>query len=70
MKRRFQKIHTYTFDDTGIEKTEKSSFGTLEKAIIDSEMWINKTESWIDTTVKQIDIIDKESKEIVWTYKA
>ena len=70
MKKIYQKIHTYTFDSTGKENTEKSSFATLEKAIENSEMWINKTESWIDTTVKHIAIINKETNETVWEYTA
>ena len=72
-KRIFQKVHSYTFDtDRGDNKehTERSSFSTLENAIEDSMMWINKTESWIDTTVTHIEIINKETKQIVWSYKA
>lgn len=70
MKRRFQFVDTYTFDDTGEEQTEKSSFKTLEKAIENAEFWIYKKESWIRTTVKHIEIIDKETNEIVWEYTA
>lgn len=70
MARRFQKVQTYTFDNTRKEKTEKSSFKTLEKAIEDAEFWIYKKESWIDTTVKHIEIIDKETNEVVWQYTA
>lgn len=77
MKKNIQKIHSYTFDndrnghaDTNKIYTEKSSFLTLEKAIENSMMWINKTESWIDTTVTEITIINKETKEVLWTYKA
>lgn len=68
--RKYQMIDTYTFDNDAEKKehTEKSSFKTLEKAIENAEMWINKTESWIDTTVKHIEIIDKENKEVVWSY--
>lgn len=70
MKRKYQMIQTYTFDKTGEGNTEKSSFGTLEKAIENAKMWINKTEPWMDTTVKHIEIIDKETKETVWKYTA
>ena len=70
MTRKFQLVNTYTFDNTGKEKTEKSSFKTLEKAIENAEFWIYKKESWIDTTVKHIEIIDKETNEIVWKYNA
>jgi hypothetical protein len=70
MKRRYQKAQTYTIDKTGKEQTEKSSFATLEKAIENAEFWIYKKESWIDTTVKHIEIIDKETNEIVWEYTA
>ena len=75
MKRRYQKVQTYTFDETrasvaGKEQTEKSSFTTLEKAIEDAKFWIEKKESWIDTTVKHIEIIDKETNEVVWEYTA
>lgn len=70
MKKRFQKVQTYTFDNTGKEKTEKSSFATLEKAIENAEFWIYKKESWIDTTVKHIEIIDKETNEVIWKYTA
>lgn len=70
MMRRFQLVQTYTFDETGEEKTEKSSFKTLEKAIENAKFWIYKKEDWIRTTVKHIEIIDKETNEIVWTYTA
>ena len=75
MTKKFQMIHTYTFDNDrgdrklkGIEKTNRSSFGSLEKAIENANMWINKTESWIDTTVKSITIINKETNEVLWTW--
>ena len=70
MTKNFQMIHTYSFDKNGKEQTQKTSFGTLEKAIENAEMWINKTESWISTTAKEITIINKESKEVQWTWKA
>lgn len=76
-KKNIQKIHQYTFDDdrsgrvdTSKVYTEKSSFATLEKAIDNSMMWINKTESWIDTTVVEITIINKETNEVLWHYRA
>lgn len=70
MKRRFQLVQTYTFDSTGKENTERSSFKTLEKAIENAEFWIYKKESWINTTVKHIEIIDKETNKVVWEYTA
>lgn len=79
MKNKFQRVHTYTFDDTdynkrlgtaGKQKTGRQSFKTLENAIKNSEMWISKPESWIDVTTIRIDIIDKETGETVWTYEA
>ena len=73
MARRFQKIQSYTFDTArgdNREHTEKSSFATLGKAIEDAEMWISKSEPWIDTTVTHIEIVDKETNEIVWSYRA
>ena len=70
MKRRFQLVQTYTFDSTGKENTERSSFKTLEKAIESAEFWIYKKESWINTTVKHIEIIDKETNKVVWEYTA
>lgn len=73
MKNRYQKIQSYTFD-TGRggpgEHTERSSYKTLEKAIENDWFWITKEEAWIDTTVTHIEIVDKETKEIVWTYTA
>ena len=70
MARKFQMVQTYTFDKNGKENTERSSFMTLERAIEQANFWINKEESWIDTTVKHIEIINKETKEVVWTYTA
>lgn len=70
MKKNIQMIHSYTFDKNGKAQTEKTSFATLEKAIENAEMWINKTESWIDTTVTEITIINKETKEVLWHYEA
>jgi hypothetical protein len=69
-RQRFQKVQTYTFDNNRAlgERTEKSSFSTIERAIEDSYMWINKTEEWIDTTVKEINIIDKDTNKVVWKW--
>ncbi len=74
----FQKIQDYKFDEGARNgrvnpneiHTEKSSFGTLEAAIENAEMWINRTEKWIDTSVVKIVIINKETKEVLWTYEA
>lgn len=72
MARKYQMVHGYTFDKRGDDKEhiERSSFKTLESAIQNAEMWINKEETWIDTTVTHIEIIDKETQETVWTYGA
>lgn len=74
MKKMIQQIMTYTFDndEKKVQRTQKSSFGTLEKAIENSEMFINKTEDWIKgrTTVVRIEIVNKETNETLWTYKA
>lgn len=70
MKKKFQKVQTYTFDKNGKEATERSSYKTLEKAIENAWFWINKEESWIDTTVKHIEIIDKDTKEVLWKWEA
>lgn len=74
MKKMIQQIMTYTFDndEKKVHRTQKSSFGTLEKAIENSEMFINKTEDWIKgrTTVVRIEIVNKETNETLWTYKA
>ena len=70
MTTRYQKAQTYTIDETGKEQTRKSSYTTLEKAIENAEFFIYKKESWIDTTVKHVEIIDKETGKIVWEYTA
>ena len=84
-KRLYQKIHTYTFAEyradgkpatwrnpeiIGTENTERSSFSTLESAIENAMFFIEKKEAWVDTTVKHIEIINKETKEVLWTYDA
>lgn len=75
-KRKFQKIQTYKFTEkrgaelAGKVNTEKSSFTTLEKAIEDAYFWINKEEDWIDTEVIDVTIINKDTKEVLWTYTA
>lgn len=69
MKKIYQMVHTYSFDKNGKVQTQKSSFGSLAKAIENAEMWINKSEGWIDTTAKHIDIINKETGEILWTWE-
>lgn len=73
MKRIYQMAHSYTFD-TGRgspgEHTERSSFSSLEKAIANAEWWIAKTEPWMDTTVTHIEVINKETGNLEWSYKA
>lgn len=69
-KKNIQMIHTYTFDENGKQNTERSSFLTIEKAIKNAYFWINKEESWINTTTVEITIINKETNEVLWTYKA
>ena len=81
--RRYQKIHTYRFEEwsadgvhhknraeiVGVVQTDKSSFKTLESAIDNAMFFIEKREGWIDTTVLEVKIVDKETKEVVWEYK-
>lgn len=69
-KKNIQMIHTYTFDDSGKQNTERSSFLTLENAIKNANFWINKEEGWIRTTAIEITIINKETKEVLWVYKS
>ena len=78
MKRMIQQIKDYKFDEGARNGrvnpneilTTKSSFGTLEAAVKDAEMWINRTEKWIDTSVVKIVIINKETKQVLWTYES
>lgn len=71
MKRTIQQIMIYKLDRTGdMVHTSKSSFGTLDAAIANSEMFINRTEGWIDTTVISVKIINKDTKNVLWTYTA
>ena len=70
MKRKYQMVHEYRFDQSGLVQTERSSFKTLESAVNTAEMFIYRKESWIRTTVLSIEILDKESGEVVWEYKA
>ena len=81
--RRYQKIQTYRFEEysadrthhrnnteiVGKVQTEKSSFKTLESAIENAMFFIEKKEGWIDTTVIECQIVDKETSEVVWSYK-
>ena len=69
--RNIQMTMTYNLDRTGNEvHTQKSSFGTLEKAIENAKMFIYRKESWIDTTVLSVKIINKETKEQMWSWEA
>ncbi len=71
MKRTIQQIMTYKLDRTGDEiHTSRSSFGTLERAIEDANNYIYRVEDWMDTTVLNVEIINKETKETLWTYTA
>lgn len=71
MARNIQQIMTYKLDRTGDTiHTSRSSFGTLEKAVENANMFIYRTESWVDTTVISVKIINKETKEVLWTYEA
>ena len=67
-KKIYQMTHTYKLDKSGKEQTQKTSFGTVEKAIENAEMWINKSEPWIDTTPIQIIIHNKETGDILYHY--
>lgn len=76
MTKTIQMINSYKFDndrngDVDMNKvyTERSSFLTLENAIKNAYFWINKEEAWIDTTVTEITIINKETKEVLWSYR-
>jgi hypothetical protein len=75
MKNKYQMVHTYKFDENlkeigGKIQTQKTSFKTLESAINNADMWINKREKWITTTSLKITIIDKETNETCWEYLA
>lgn len=69
-KRNIQQIFTSRDDETGKIAKGKSSFTTLEKAIEDAERLIRKEESWRIVTMLEVTIINKETNEVLWTYKA
>lgn len=76
MTRIYQQIKDYKFDegardgrvDSNEVYTTKSSFGTLERAIEDAWWWINRTEKWMDTYPVKIVVINKVTKEVLWTW--
>lgn len=77
MARNIQMIHSFTYDTTrgrdvelGKVYTAKSSFSTVEKAVENAQMFINKSESWIDVTTTKVEIINKETKEMLWRWEA
>ena len=54
----------------GTTNTERSSFATLEGAIEKANWWIARAEPWMDITTLHVEIINKETKEVLWTYDA
>ena len=48
---------------------QRTSFMTLDSAIANAEMWVNRTESWIDSYPVKIIITNKDTKEVLWSYK-
>lgn len=77
MARNIQMIHSFTYDSNehrdvvlGKVYTQKSSFSTLEKAVEDARKWIAKSETWMDVTTSAVKIINKETKEMLWSWEA
>lgn len=70
MKKIYQQILTCEFEERndGVEHTWKSSFSTFENALQDTEKFINKTEDWMKATVLKAQIINKETKEVLYKY--
>ncbi len=69
-ERKFYQIITWKRVNSGEEFTKKYSFKTSESAIKDGIKWRDKTAKDIARAVVKIEIIDKESNEIVWSWEA
>ena len=77
-KRMIQQIKHYRFDEGSrngrVDPNEvyrtASSFATLENAVKDAEFWIRRDAAWIDTSVVKIVIVNKDTKEVLWTFDA
>ena len=76
-KRLYQRRIWYRFDegarkgtvDTSL-RNEASSFATIEKAVEHTEYLISRADKWIDFTIERATIVNKETKEVVWSYGA
>lgn len=71
MKRNYLQIMTWKQNGFENEINHKSHFATAEKAIEDSKKCVNNSE-WKEygRTILKVEIINKETKEVIWKYEA
>lgn len=58
-------LMTLNYEYEGIDKVKKFSFKRADSAIYKAIVWINKD----GITAKSVTIINKETKEVLWTWE-
>lgn len=69
VKKIYQQVMDYTHHQDGVRRTERHSFGYLDKAIDDSLAFIEKRD-WRNHEVHSVEIINKETGEVEWAWEA
>lgn len=66
-KKIHQQVMDYTHSYDGVRRTERRSFGYLDKAIDDAKAFIEKRD-WRDHEVHHVEIVNKETGEVEWSW--
>ena len=70
MERKYLQILTWKRLTTGEEFIGKHHFKTSESAIKNANDWIYKNAKEISRAVIKVEVINKETKEVVWSWEA
>ena len=70
MERKYLQILTWKRLTTGEEFIGKYHFKTSESAIKNANDWIYKNAKDISRAVIKVEVINKETKEVVWSWEA
>lgn len=77
-KRNYQKVATVHYsiyrtirgEETNVTKKHADSFGSPERAIEAAKVAVRFYSEWNEANLVKVEVIDKTTKEVLWSYQA
>ena len=69
-ERKFLQVITFKHWESGREFQTRTHFKTSENAIKDANQWITRKCKMVHRDVLKVDVISKDTKEVVWSWEA